>query len=55
MDASIVLRLHSVFPFTANRFQRRGYSGSAAILKEEAIKATFSPPPRCQYLFTNGL
>ncbi len=44
MDSSIVLHLHSVFPFTPDRFRLRGYSGSAVILKEEAVKATFSSP-----------
>jgi hypothetical protein len=46
-----VLRLRSVSPFTSGRFQRRSYSGSAATLKEEAVKATFSSPPRRRNAF----
>jgi len=55
MDRSIVLRLHSVSPFTPNHFWRRGYSGSAVILKEEAIKATFSSPTASPVPFHLGL
>jgi hypothetical protein len=52
-----------VFPFpgvfSVNRQRRTaltaGYSGSAAVLKEEAAQAAFSPPPRCRFLFTYGL
>ena len=38
MIPSIVLHLHSVFPFTSNRLRRRGYSRSAVIPKEEATR-----------------
>lgn len=48
MNSSVVLRLQSVSPFTSSRFRRRSYSGSAAALEEEAVKATFSSPPRRQ-------
>jgi hypothetical protein len=45
MSWPLVLRLRSVSPFTSGRFQHRSYCGSAATLKEEAVKATFSSPP----------
>ena len=40
----VVLRLRSVSPFYDAPFPTRRYSGSAATLKEEAAKATFSSP-----------
>lgn len=43
MDARVVLRLQSVFPFTHPHGRPR-YSGSAAALQEEAAKAAFSSP-----------
>jgi hypothetical protein len=45
VDSRIVLRLRSVSPFIPTG---RDYSGSAAALEEEAVKATFSSPPRCR-------
>ena len=53
MDSRVVLRLLSVFPFT--RACARSYSGSAAALEEEAVKATFSSPPRRPDPFACGL
>ena len=55
MDPTFVLHLQSVSPFTSGRFRRRSYSGSAAIPKEEATKAAFSSPPRCQHRFVGDL
>ena len=40
----VVLRLRPVSPFHDAPFPTRRYSGSAATLKEEAVKATFSSP-----------
>lgn len=51
----VVLRLQSVSPFTTCHFRTRRYSGSAAVLKEEATKAAFSSPPHRQNDFTCGL
>lgn len=50
MDCLVVLRLRSVSPFTDYRERQLSYSGSAATLKEEAVKATFSSPPHCRVI-----
>ena len=52
---AVVLRLRSVSVFTSGRFQRRSYSASAATLKEEAVKATFSSPSASSERFRQRL